>query len=179
MTKSLITSTQNPKVKHLIALQQKSQLRRKEGIIVVEGARELSHCIHSGFKADTVFYCPALFNIDSILIDDAQLIEVSQEVYNKIAYRGSTEGVIAIVHARQLTLDDLALGENPLIIVLEGVEKPGNIGAVLRSADAAQQSEPAGRHQRRRAHHRDHAAEISCHLSGSGQRQRQELRDHR
>ncbi len=138
MTKLLISSTQNPKVKHLLALQQKSQLRRKEGLIVVEGARELGHCIDAGLKPKTIFYCPALFNIDKLSTNDAQLIEVSQEVYDKIAYRGSTEGVIAIVQGHQLTLNELKLGENPLIIVLEGVEKPGNIGAVLRSADAAQ-----------------------------------------
>ena len=138
MTKILISSTQNPKVKHLIALQQKSQLRRKEGLIVVEGARELNHCIDAGLKPKTNFYCPALFNLDKLPTDGAQLIEVSQEVYEKIAYRGSTEGVIAIVQGRQLPLNELKLGENPLIVVLEGVEKPGNIGAVLRSADAAQ-----------------------------------------
>lgn len=138
MTKLLISSTQNPKVKHLLALQQKSQLRRKEGLIVVEGARELGHCIDAGLKPKTIFYCPALFNIDKLSTNDAQLIEVSQEVYDKIAYRGSTEGVIAIVPGHQLTLNELELGDNPLIIVLEGVEKPGNIGAVLRSADAAQ-----------------------------------------
>ncbi len=138
MTKLLISSTQNPKVKHLLALQQKSQLRRKEGLIVVEGARELGHCIDAGLKPKTIFYCPALFNIDKLSTNDAQLIEVSQEVYDKIAYRGSTEGVIAIVQGHQLTLNELELGDNPLIIVLEGVEKPGNIGAVLRSADAAQ-----------------------------------------
>lgn len=138
MTKLLISSTQNPKVKHLLALQQKSQLRRKEGLIVVEGARELGHCIDAGLKPKTIFYCPALFNIDKLSTNDAQLIEVSQEVYDKIAYRGSTEGVIAIVQGHQLTLNELKLGKNPLIIVLEGVEKPGNIGAVLRSADAAQ-----------------------------------------
>ena len=138
MTKLLISSTQNPKVKHLLALQQKSQLRRKEGLIVVEGSRELGHCIDAGLKPKTIFYCPALFNIDKLSTNDAQLIEVSQEVYDKIAYRGSTEGVIAIVQGHQLTLNELELGDNPLIIVLEGVEKPGNIGAVLRSADAAQ-----------------------------------------
>ena len=138
MTKLLISSSQNPKVKHLLALQQKSQLRRKEGLIVVEGARELGHCIDAGLKPKTIFYCPALFNIDKLSTNDAQLIEVSQEVYDKIAYRGSTEGVIAIVQGHQLTLNELELGDNPLIIVLEGVEKPGNIGAVLRSADAAQ-----------------------------------------
>ncbi|MBP5688972.1 MAG: RNA methyltransferase [Muribaculaceae bacterium] len=132
-----ISSTQNPRIKHLIALQQKAQLRRSEQRIVVEGARELQHCINAGFKVETVIYCPEIFDISTILNSSYELIEVTPQVYEKIAYRGSTEGVIAIVKPRQLSLNDIDLGDNPLIIVLEGVEKPGNIGAVLRSADAA------------------------------------------
>ena len=132
-----ISSTQNPRIKHLIALQQKAQLRRSEQRIVVEGARELQHCINTGFKVETVIYCPEIFDISTILNSSYELIEVTPLVYEKIAYRGSTEGVIAIVEPRQLSLNDIDLGEKPLIIVLEGVEKPGNIGAVLRSADAA------------------------------------------
>lgn len=133
-----ISSTQNSRIKHLTALQQKSQMRRQENLAVVEGMRELQHCIAAGHKVKTVFYCPTLASIDEIDITNCEMIEVSQEVYEKIAYRGSTEGVIAVIEPLTLTLDNLQLGENPLLIVLEGVEKPGNIGAVLRSADAAQ-----------------------------------------
>lgn len=133
-----ISSTQNPRIKHLTALQQKSQMRRQENLAVVEGMRELQHCIAAGHKVKTVYYCPTLASIDKLGITNCEVIEVSQEVYEKIAYRGSTEGVIAVIEPRTLTLADLQLGENPLLIVLEGVEKPGNIGAVLRSADAAQ-----------------------------------------
>ncbi|MBR5117399.1 MAG: RNA methyltransferase [Muribaculaceae bacterium] len=132
-----ISSTQNPRIKHLIALQQKAQLRRSEQRIVVEGARELQHCINAGFKVETVIYCPSLFNFSDLSLPSAEIVEVTPQVYEKIAYRGSTEGVIAIVEPHQLSLNDIDLGEKPLIIVLEGVEKPGNIGAVLRSADAA------------------------------------------
>ena len=83
-----------------------------------------------------MYHCPTL--LDSVPACDCPCYEVAREVYEKMAYRGSTEGVIAEVRPRTLTLDDLQLPEHPLIIVLESVEKPGNLGAVLRSADAAQ-----------------------------------------
>lgn len=133
-----ISSTQNPLIKRVMALQHKSQLRRSQQRIVVEGARELQHCVDAGFNVETVIHCPSLFNPSHLHLAPAtQLVEVTPQVYDKIAYRGSTEGVMAIVEPRTLALSQLELGNNPLIVVLEGVEKPGNIGAVLRSADAA------------------------------------------
>ncbi len=138
MAPLLISSPQNPRIKRLMSLQQRSQQRRSEHRIVVEGARELQHCINAGFTIETVFYCPTLFDIEKLQIADFETVEVTPQVYDKIAYRGSTEGVIAIVEPRFMSLSDIDLGDDPLIVVLEGVEKPGNIGAVLRSADAAQ-----------------------------------------
>ena len=76
-------------------------------------------------------------SINPILEKAGQIIEVPRELYEKIAYRGSTEGMIAEVKVRERKLDELEIKENPLVVVLEGVEKPGNLGAVLRSADAA------------------------------------------
>ena len=135
-----ISSAQNPKIKKLLALQQKSSERRSEGLFVVEGRRELEHCIEVGYEVDSVFYCPDIIGRSADPAVDfpkgAKLFEVSAFVYDKIAYRAGTEGVIAEVRTRNLQLADLKLGENPLIIVLESVEKPGNLGAVLRSADA-------------------------------------------
>ncbi len=131
----LITSPSNPKVKRLLALQQKSSERRERGLFVVEGRRELQHCIDAGFAVDSVFVCPAL--LSSAPEAGAKVFEVSEEVYAKIAMREGTEGVVAEVRMPERRLEDLALPENPLVMVLERVEKPGNLGAVLRSADAA------------------------------------------
>ena len=149
-----ITSLQNPLVKRLVALQQKSSERRKAGLFVVEGQRELMHCIAAGHMIETVYYCPALLfaedridlhrsnaDVDSeaLLKAAKSCVEVSTSVYDKIAYRGGTEGIIATVRPRSLSLEDLlpADGHSPLYVVLESVEKPGNLGAILRSADAA------------------------------------------
>ena len=136
----IISSAQNPKVKALLALQQKSAERRKAGLFVVEGRRELEHCMAAGLEVESVFWCQELVDDDSVenyWQSGARMYEVSAAVYEKIAYRGGTEGVIATVKARQRRLTDLQLGENPLLVVVERVEKPGNLGAILRSADAA------------------------------------------
>ena len=147
MSEQIITSVQNPKVKRLLALQQKSSERRESGLFVVEGKRELQHCLDAGYELDTVFICEMgtvnteegtmaqpISHFSSLT---SHLFLVSPQVYEKMAYRGSTEGIIAIVKSRALTLADLCLPENPLLVVLESMEKPGNLGAVLRSADAA------------------------------------------
>ena len=136
MEENIITSAQNPKIKRLQLLQQKSLERRKSGLFVVEGRRELQHCINAGFEVDTAFVCLDLLG-EGYKAPAKKVFEVSRDIYEKIAYRGSTEGIVAEVIARQRTLDDLSLGESPLVVVLESVEKPGNLGAVLRSADAA------------------------------------------
>ena len=142
MEETIITSTQNVRVKHVVALQQKSALRRKEGLFVVEGRRELIHCLEAGYKVIECFILENLERLENLEILEtlenlSPLFPVSPQVYEKMAYRGSTEGVIAVVREKQLSLDDLRLSSNPLVIVLERVEKPGNLGAVLRSADAA------------------------------------------
>ena len=134
-----ITSTSNPKIKKLIALQQKSSERRESALFVVEGARELQHCMDAGFTVDTVFVCPEIVgnSLPAGALRNVRTFEVSREVYAKLAYREGTEGVIAEVRSRENRLEDLRLGKSPLVMVLESVEKPGNLGAVLRSADAA------------------------------------------
>lgn len=141
-----ITSAQNPKIKELLALQEKSKLRRSERLFVVEGRRELGHCLDAGFVPRTLFICGEILTEEELndLLGKAEsrnpkvgVVQVPYELYGKIAYRGGTEGVIAEVEFRDRTLESLTLSRNPLVIVLESVEKPGNLGAVLRSADAA------------------------------------------
>lgn len=135
----IISSQRNPKIKRLLSLQQKSQVRRSENRFVVEGYRELMHCIQAGYQVESIFVRQGESAISlPPMPRETTIIPVNAEVYERIAYRGSTEGVVAIVESRFMQLTDLHLPPNPLIIVLESVEKPGNLGAVLRSADAAQ-----------------------------------------
>lgn len=154
MRKESISSAQNAKIKELLALQEKAKLRREKSLFVVEGRRELGHCLAAGYIPDTIFYCPDIIGKEdtSIFIrpeetlvriagagvrDARYLIEVPAYIYDKVAYRGGTEGIIAELECKEHGLDSLSLSEHPLIAVLESVEKPGNLGAVLRSADAA------------------------------------------
>lgn len=140
-----ITSAQNPKIRTLLELQEKSKARRREGLFVVEGRRELLHCIEAGYIPHTVFVCRDILSEDDFRnIADAVgkcsgcgFVEIPVQLYDKVAYRGGTEGIIAEMQCRATGLDNLNLRKNPLVVVLESVEKPGNLGAVLRSADAA------------------------------------------
>lgn len=137
----VISSAQNPKVKRLLELQQKSQERRRSGLFVVEGRREIERCLQQGYLVDTLFVCPEIMGQgargEEQEMSCKRTFQVTADIYNKVAYRGGTEGMIAEVQAKQLSLGDLQLGAAPMIVVLERVEKPGNLGAVLRSADAA------------------------------------------
>lgn len=135
----MITSTQNSRIKHLLLLETKSSQRRADGVFVVEGRREVEHCLEGGLRLLTAFVCEEIAgdSLTRILPMGVEIVPVARNVYERIAYRGGTEGIVAIVEARRLTLQDLQLGDTPLVVVLESVEKPGNLGAVLRSADAA------------------------------------------
>ena len=139
-----ITSAQNPKIKDFLALQEKSRLRREKGLFVVEGRRELLHCLEAGFSPRTIFVCEEILGageMEAVLGaagEGCTVFSVSANVYDRMAYRSGTEGVTAIMQARNLRLEELRFrNEEPLIVVMEAVEKPGNLGAILRSADAA------------------------------------------
>lgn len=161
-----ITSAQNRKVKELLTLVEKSKARSAAGLFVVEGQRELGHCLDAGFIPETLFICGEVMAVQNNAVNVAKtghlaeniegkdgldalvakaealnprlsVVQIPAFLYEKVAYRGSTEGIIAEVHSVPRSLDDLRLGESPLVMVLESVEKPGNLGAVLRSADAA------------------------------------------
>lgn len=137
-----ISSTQNAEIRQLQHWNQKSRDRRKSGRFVLEGLRELQLALEGGYQAERLYYCPEILREDRLLeVDGAAEIprtQLSPDVYRHLAYRGKTEGVLAVMHLKEHRLQDLVFRrKNPLILVAEAPEKPGNIGALLRTADAA------------------------------------------
>lgn len=137
-----ISSTQNSLVKQLIQLKDKSRERKKSGLFILEGIRELQLAIKGKYRVQSIWFDPDIIVLDQLIqltgIQNSEYyVQVTKEVYQKIAYRQTTEGVIAIVQSNTHSLDQLTLSKNPLILVAEAPEKPGNIGALLRTADAA------------------------------------------
>ena len=137
-----ISSFQNPLIKKVLLLQEKSKERKKSSLFIIEGKREIKLALKGGYKINTLLFCSDIISendVSNFLNTDVNnLIEISIEVYKKIAYRTSTEGIIAISESKDLALSNLKLKDhNQLILVAEAPEKPGNIGAILRTADAA------------------------------------------
>jgi len=137
-----LTSLQNPLVKNVLLLQEKARERSAQGLFVVEGSREIRLAVLSGFRLATLIYCPEILkrghDAEGIFSQqDIETIEVTRPVYNRMAYRKDAEGILALAAPRLLDFQGIRLSENPLVLVLESVEKPGNLGAVLRTADAA------------------------------------------
>ena len=136
-----ITSIQNPLVKQLIQLKEKSRERKKTGQFLIEGKRELSLAIKGGYTIKTLLFYSDLFSeseAQAMSRYGIDVIEISKSVFQKLAHRDTTEGVIAVVTSKTHKLETLQLSsKNPLILVAEAPEKPGNIGALLRTADAA------------------------------------------
>ena len=140
-----ITSTQNKEIKWLLQLQEKSRNRRKENAFIVEGLREIKLAIKGDFTPLHLYFVPELIDFQKVLEiakanqeQAAPITEITSEVYDKIAYRGSTEGVLAVFRSKEHELENMVFkSEAPLILIAEAPEKPGNIGAILRTADAA------------------------------------------
>lgn len=135
----IITSAANPKIKQLLGYQ-KARDRRTDGVFVIEGLKELNLAIGAGYELRTVFFCPDIIPAEeaSHLVSRPDLlIPVQRAVFDKVAYRESTGGVIAVAVQRRHLLADLQVSATPLLIIIESVEKPGNLGAILRTADAA------------------------------------------
>jgi TrmH family RNA methyltransferase len=135
-----ITSVQNPYIKSLVQLQEKAKVRKQTGTFIIEGQREIELALKGGYELETILVCNELSSQSehqNIRKSENQIIEISKEVYKKLAYRDTTEGIIAIAKTKSLALSDLKLSKNPLVLVGESLEKPGNIGAILRTADAA------------------------------------------
>lgn len=137
----MITSLQNPAIKNIVKLL-KSKERSEQQLFVIEGARELSLALEGGYEITGAYVCREFFNrtrypyvLDPIA--DKMIVDISREVFRKIAYRENSDGIVALARPKKHGLDNLKLTNNPFLIILESVEKPGNLGAVLRTADAA------------------------------------------
>jgi TrmH family RNA methyltransferase len=136
---ALITSIQNPKIRSLVALD-KARERRKQQLFTIEGIKELDLALKAGYQIGNLFFCEDLVSLQDVNqfgVEEKNLIPVSRAVFEKLAVREGSGGVLAVAVMRRHRLDHLDLPTNPLILVLESVEKPGNLGAILRTADAA------------------------------------------
>lgn len=130
---SKITSTQNQKIKDLIKLR-KSNKRKKTGLVLVDGLREIKEAYNSNFKIIELFFCPELIKEDyDFKLNKTQL---SEKVFKKIAYPENPDGWLALVKPSNFTLKDINSKKEMFIIILEGLEKPGNLGAIIRTASA-------------------------------------------
>lgn len=140
----MITSLQNPGVKEVVKLSKRSA-RDESGLLLVEGYRELKRALDNGWKPASIYFCPELYlgKNEPALIEQAsaagaQLFECSRPVFEKMAYRDRPEGLLGVGPQVTASLDRLVLKSPcPLVIVAESIEKPGNLGTMLRSADAA------------------------------------------
>jgi TrmH family RNA methyltransferase len=134
-----ITSIQNPFIKTLVLLQEKAKSRKQTGNFLMEGKREIMIAQKGGYEIETLLFAPDICSESEArkLSKSAELIEINTAIFQKLAYRDTTEGILAIAKTKPMHLSDLKLSKNPLILIAEAPEKPGNIGALLRTADAA------------------------------------------
>ncbi|OWY23533.1 RNA methyltransferase [Sphingobacteriales bacterium UPWRP_1] len=138
-----INSPANPLIKQVIALNNAAD-RKETGLFLVEGLRETALALKAGYHAEHLLYCPKFTqaaHLEAVappaILQQADMAEVSEAVFEKIAYRKQAPNVVAVCRIRALPPENLQLSANPLLVVLETVEKPGNLGAILRTADAA------------------------------------------
>ncbi len=143
-TSKQISSLQNPLIKKIKGLLDKSRERKKSGRFVLEGTRELQLAIKGQYTLDTILFQEDLITVEDLLallntaVSKPKIIAITKDVYAKLAYRKTTEGLIALAQSKPHSLNELVLpSQNPLILIAEAPEKPGNIGALLRTADAA------------------------------------------
>ncbi|KPE50328.1 TrmH family RNA methyltransferase [Chryseobacterium indologenes] len=129
----LIESFQNDKIKNVTKLLADNRFRKKSKVFVVEGQQENDRALNYSFEPVEFFICENIFKGK---LPDARIHYVSEKVYEKIAYRGSSEGIIGIYQAKEASLSSFIPKENATVIIVEGVEKPGNLGAILRSCEA-------------------------------------------
>jgi TrmH family RNA methyltransferase len=142
-TRPVLTSTANPRIKAAVALRDRRE-RDRTGLTLIDGARELRRALDAGVEVVEAFVCEPLLAgpdaraaLDRLEADRASVISTSEAVFAKVAFGERAEGLIAVVRIPSTDLAGLTLSADPLVVVIEGVEKPGNVGAVLRSADGA------------------------------------------
>lgn len=135
-----ITSLKNPKVKEAVKLRGRRD-RDQSGLFLIEGYRELKRACEGGRKIETLFTCPEFFlgeNEESLIQSvHAEVFACSKQVFSKLSYRDRPDGLLAIAPQSHFSLKDLKLKENPFLLIAESIEKPGNLGTILRSCDAA------------------------------------------
>lgn len=132
-----IISLQNPKVKYIVKLREDKRQRQRDGVILVEGCDELTLALEAGLKPQSLLTAPELASRSIDIPNAVDLTTVSRGVFEKMSYRENPDGWLGIFPTPKTSLDDLKLSASPLVIVAESVEKPGNLGAILRTADAA------------------------------------------
>jgi TrmH family RNA methyltransferase len=133
----IISSDQNIRIKNLVKLQEKSRERKKQGLFVIDGLREINEALKGGLIIEEVFVCPDIVGENFSDFSDVKTSYVSESVYKKISYKEKPAGVLAVAKPKVLELESLKMRKNPLLVILEAVEKPGNLGAIVRSAYAA------------------------------------------
>ena len=136
-----ISSIANSEIKEYTKLLKKSRARKESKLFLIEGIRELNIAVRNNYSVKKIMFNPNLISIDKVkkyITTKIQCIELNDKVYKKISYRSGSEGIIAVVNKKTHELNELKLKlKSPLILVLDGIEKPGNIGALLRTSDAA------------------------------------------
>src|SRR3989338_1927132 len=132
----IIESLENPKIKNIVKLRESSRQRQELALFLIEGYREIGLALRAGVQIENLFYSPGYIKRGPA-IEEEKIIEVSKKVFSKISYREKPDGFLAVAKINDKKLADLKLSANPLLVVLEAVEKPGNLGAILRTADAA------------------------------------------
>jgi TrmH family RNA methyltransferase len=133
----IISSEQNIRIKNIIKLQEKSRERRKQGLFIIDGLREIKEALNGSLIIEEIFICSDIVDKETISFSDIKTSYVSEAVYKKMSYKEKAAGVLAVVRPQTLELETLKLKKNSLLVILEAVEKPGNLGAIVRSAYAA------------------------------------------
>lgn len=137
-----ILSPSNSRIKNILKLQSNSRDRHSQNLFIIEGYREISRAMISGFEIKELYVCreldrqgrsEELSNMAGLM----QVFDLGKSAFARVAYREGTDGLVALAVPQNLKLNDLKLSSNPLILILESVEKPGNLGAIMRTADAA------------------------------------------